>query len=293
MGQLRSANHYPLGAGALQWTCTEWLEENLGGDFLLLDCQPNIHDYIIEHIPGAVYFNPGLMRVPLNGIPGYYIDEDAVEENFERVGIERDRNIIVYTGTGACNGWGDGLEQTFVAYSLLRFGCQSVWVLDGGLDSWKHEGKELSAEYPEIEESDFEAEIQEDFFLTYEQFKEIKDNDDVMVLDARPPNWYQGESPWKKPGHIPGAHNVPWKSFMHEENTRLLKCDEDIRAILGEHDITEDKTIVCSCGTGREATNEFILFKYYLRFPNVKLYEGAYTEWLAMGEDSVTGPDPW
>ena len=289
---MRSAEEYPLGEGELRWTCTEWLEENLGGDFLVLDCQPNIHDYIIEHIPGALYFNPELMRVPENGLPGNYVDETAVKTNLSRVGIENDRNVVVYTGTGACKEWGDGLEQTFVAYSLLRFGCNSVWVLDGGLDAWKAEGRPLEQTYPEIEQSAFEPEVQKKFFLTYEQFKKVKDNDDVMVLDARPPNWYEGESPWRKPGHIPGAINVPWKKFMDEDNTRLLKSDDEIQAVLDEHGITADKHIICSCGTGREATNEFILFKYLLGFDCVTIYEGSYTEWLHHDEPSVTGPDP-
>lgn len=289
---MRSAEDYPLGEGELRWTCTEWLADNLDGDFLLLDTQPNIHDYIIEHIPGAVYFNPALLRVPCNGIPGYYIDEDAVEANFERAGIESDRDVIVYTGTGACKGWGDGLEQTFVAYALLRFGCSRVWLLDGGLDTWKHEGRPLEQTYPEIERSDFDVEVRKNFFLSYQQFKKVKDDENVIVLDARPPNWYEGESPWMKPGHIPGSVNFPWKNLMHPENARLLKGDDEIRSLVEQAGITEDHHIICSCGTGREATNEFLLFKYYLGHPCVSLYEGAYTEWLAMGEDSVTGPDP-
>ncbi|MGC9318020.1 MAG: sulfurtransferase [Armatimonadota bacterium] len=292
MSELRSAEHYPLGAGKVQWTCTDWLEENLGGDFLLLDCQPNIHDYIQEHIPGAVYFNPDLLRVPYLGVPGKYIPEDAVDELFERVGLRNDVPVVVYTGTGAFKGWGDGLEQTMVAYSLVRFGHQEVWLLDGGLDSWKHEGRELSQTYPDIRESDFDVEVQEDLFVTYEQFKEIKDNDDVIVLDARPASAYEGQGPWRKPGHIPGAVNVPWKSFMHPDNARLLRTDDEIRAILDEHGITEDNTVVCSCGTGREATNEFLLFTYYLQFPSVKIYEGSFTEWVHMDEPTVTGPDP-
>ena len=62
---MRSADQYPLGEGELRWTCTEWLAENLDGDFLLLDTQPNIHDYIKEHIPNARYMNEGLFRKKL------------------------------------------------------------------------------------------------------------------------------------------------------------------------------------------------------------------------------------
>ena len=36
---------------------------------------------------------------------------------------------------------------------------------------------------------------------------------------------------------------------------------------------TKDRDIICSCGTGREATNELLLFKYYLGYPSVRIYE--------------------
>jgi thiosulfate/3-mercaptopyruvate sulfurtransferase len=292
MGKARSADEYPLGEGKLKWTCTEWLEDNLDGDFVLLDCQPNIHDYIQEHIPGAVYFNPALLRVPKHGIPGNYIPEDAVEDLFERVGIDEDYPTIVYTGTGPFKGWGDGLEQTMIAYSLLRFGAEEVWLLDGGIDTWKHEGREMSQLFPECPGSSFDVEVQEDFYIEYEQFKAVKDDDDVILLDARPANVYEGQGPWRKPGHIPGAVNVPWKSFFHPDNTRLLKSDDEIQAILDEHGITEDHHVICSCGTGREATAEFTLFTWMLDFPNVSIYEGSFTQWCHYDEPTVTGPDP-
>jgi thiosulfate/3-mercaptopyruvate sulfurtransferase len=57
--------------------------------------------------------------------------------------------------------------------------------------------------------------------------------------------------------------------------------------------ITKDKLIICSCGTGREATNEFNLFKFYLQYPRVKLHEGGFLEWTSYPENpTVIGKDP-
>jgi thiosulfate/3-mercaptopyruvate sulfurtransferase len=51
--------------------------------------------------------------------------------------------------------------------------------------------------------------------------------------------------------------------------------------------------VVCSCGTGREATNEFLIFRYLLGYPRVRLYEGSFTDWISRpGNPTVTGPDP-
>ncbi len=273
---------------------TEWLEENLmNKEIQILDVQPNIHDYIQAHIPGAVYFNPDLLRVPFEGLPGQYVPVNVAKTLFERIGLEKDRPAIVYTGKGLFKGWGDGLEQTMIAYSLARFGHNNVKVLDGGLEKWISEGRRVSKEFPEVIGSTFKTSVRQEFFLGYNEFRKIKDREGVIVLDARPPDIYQGQGPWKKPGHIPGAVNLPWKSLMDDENPRLLKPMDEIGVILAENGVGRDKEIICTCGTGREATNEFLLLRFYLDYPRVRIYEGSFTEWSSHPEnETVTGPDP-
>lgn len=288
------AKQYPHGTGKVKWVSTAWLDEHLHDDDLqLLDVQPNVHDYIQEHIPGARYMNEGLLRVPKLGLPAQYVHVDVIERLFRRVGLMPDTPVVVYTGVGPFSGWGNGLEQTMMAYTLARFGHDNIYVLDGGIDKWKAEGRALTQKFPEVAESDFNGVVRAGYFVDYAQFKAIKDRDDVILLDARPSNVYEGRGPWSKAGHIPGAVNVPWKSFMDAENPRLLKPDDEIQSVIDEHGITRDKTVICSCGTGREATNEFILFKWYLGYPNVLIYEGSFTEWSSYPDNpTVTGPNP-
>jgi len=284
---------YPFGTGAVKLISTDWLAGHLDDGLLVIDCQPNVHDYIKEHIPGAVYMNEGLLRVPRHGLPAVYVESDAMQSVLRRVGVKADVPIAVYTGTGPVKQWGDGLEQVMVAYTLARFGHQSVHILDGGIDKWKAEGRDVVQEFPSVETGDISASVRDEYVVTYDAFRQMKDLDEVVLLDARPANVYEGQGPWIKPGHIPGAVNVPWKSFMHPDNPRLLRSDEQINKVLEQHGITREKTVICSCGTGREATNEFILFKWYLGFPNVKIYEGSFTEWSSYPENpTVTGKDP-
>lgn len=283
---------YPSGKGKVKWISTDWLKDHLD-EVVMVDTQPNVHDYITEHIPGAIYFSEGLLRVPQNGSPAAYGPIEAMQANFRRIGLYPDYPVVVYTGTGAFKKWGDGLEQTMVAYSLVRFGHNMVYILDGGLDKWKDEGNVLAKEFPQVEESDFAVSIHREYYVEYEEFKLMKDQDDVVVLDARPPDVYEGQGPWMKPGHIPGAVNVPWASLMNERNKRLLKPDSDITSIVEGKGATPDKTIICSCGTGREATNEFLLFRWYLQYPKVRIYEGSFTEWSSYPENpTVTGKNP-
>jgi thiosulfate/3-mercaptopyruvate sulfurtransferase len=284
---------YPSGEGKVKWISTDWLKEHLKDDLMILDIQPNVHDYILEHIPGAIYFNEGLLRIPLKGCPAVYASPEAIQTNLRRVGLHPDTPVVVYTGTGAFKGWGDGLEQTMVAYTLARFGHNKVHVLDGGLDKWKQEGKPLTKVFPRNQESDFTVEVRKEFYVEYEEFKKMKDDDNVVLLDARPSNVYEGQGPWIKPGHIPGAVNLPWASLMDDTNKRLLKPDAEITSIVEGKGAVPGKTIICSCGTGREASNEFILFKWYLQYPTVKIYEGSFTEWSSYPENpTVTGKNP-
>lgn len=288
------AKEYPYGQGIVKWVDPTWLSMHLlDNGLMILDVQPNVHDYIMQHIPGAVYMNEGLLRVPLGGLPAQYAPTRAIEANIRRVGLRPDVPVVVYTGKGAFLGWGNGLEQTMMAYTLARFGHNNVYVLDGGLERWIEEEGKVSQTFPEVTESEFEAEARHQYFLEYDAFKLIKDDDNVIVLDARPAHVYQGQGPWIKPGHIPGAINVPWKIFMTEDNPRRLKPDEEIQAIIDEHDITPEKTVICTCGTGREATCEFLLFKWYLGYPKVKIYEGSFTEWSSYPDNpTVVGENP-
>jgi thiosulfate/3-mercaptopyruvate sulfurtransferase len=277
--------NYPLGKGIVKLVSTEWLADNMAEPSLQkLDVQPNVHDYIQEHIPGAVYMNEGLLRVPRNGLPAQYVPEQAIQAVFGRLGLRPDVPVVVYSGVGPFKGWGDGLEQTMAAYSLARFGHRNVLVLDGGIDKWKEENKPLTKEFPRVEDSDFRTAVQRDYFVTMDEVKGTKDDNDTVLLDARPENIYSGQGPWMKAGHIPGAVNLPWKKLMGS-NPRLLKPLDEISQILEHVGATADKTIICSCGTGREATNELVLLKWYLGYPNVKIYEGSFTEWSSHPEN--------
>lgn len=284
---------YPSGDRKVKWVSTDWLKDHIDDRMTILDVQPNIHDYVAEHIPGAVFLDEGFLRAAKRGICGQFMCLKAVEPYFQRVGVQNDAPVLVYTGKGAVKGWGDGLEQTMMAYGLTRYGHGNVYILDGGLDKWKAEGKPLSQDFPKVETSKFRGEVQKDYFIPYEEFKATKDRDDVVLLDARPPAVYEGKGAWRKGGHIPGAVNLPWASLMTKENTRQLKPDAELRELVERAGATEDKMIICSCGTGREATNEFNLFKWYFGYPRVRLHEGAFTEWTAYPENpTVMGKNP-
>jgi thiosulfate/3-mercaptopyruvate sulfurtransferase len=284
----------PRGSGDLRWVSTEWLEEHLGNDLTVLDTQPDCHDYFLAHIPGSVELEEKTLRAPLRGLPAVILQPRLVASLFGRVGISNDKPVVIYTAKGGWRGWGDGLEQCMVAYVLLRMGHKKVYLLDGGMDKWIAEGRRTSQVFPRVKSVSFKPSLQEDFFLNMKRVKELKDKEGVILLDARPSNIYRGEAgPWIKLGHIPGAVNLPWASLMDEKNKALLKPLPEIKRLAEEAGATKDKMIICSCGTGREATNEFTIFRYLLGYPRVSIYEGSWTEWSSRPRNPVVkGSDP-
>ena len=229
------------GDGKVKWVSTDWLENNQDEEIMILDVQPDIHDYIKEHIPGAYYFNEWFLRQMVDNVPGMYIPQDAIQSIFRKQGIQKDMPTVVYTGKGAYSKQGDGWGQTMAAYSLARFGHDNIYLLDGGIDKWKEEGKELTKIFPRIKESKFEAVLREDYYVTYEEFKATKDKDDVVVLDARPFKYYAGPSMWSKPGHIPGAKSLQAATLMHQNNLQLLKPEDEIKSMVEE---TEEQHLI-------------------------------------------------
>jgi thiosulfate/3-mercaptopyruvate sulfurtransferase len=284
----------PFGKGKLKWVTTDWLEKNMD-DVFILDVQPNPHDYFMQHIPGAVYLSPNMERAPKEGMPAVYLESDQIAELFGRVGITNDTPVVVYTHRGDFKKWGDGLEQPFMAYTLLRFGAEDVYLLDGGLEKWINEGKPLSQEFPKVKPKKFKPKDRTDMMIDTHEVMDIKDNEDVILLDARPPNLYRGDdTPWIKDGHIPGAVNLPWADLMNPDNKRHLKDVEEIKKLAEEAGATPDKLIICSCGTGREATNEYTIFKHLLGYEKVRLYEGSFTQWSADPNNPVAkGDEPY
>ncbi|MFB3763905.1 MAG: sulfurtransferase [Methanotrichaceae archaeon] len=289
---------YPQGESIVKWISTEWLSQHLNDDdLMILDVQPNVHDYIMGHIQGAIYLNEGLLRSAWDRLPAAYVPPESIQPVFSRAGLEPNRPVVVYTGAGryskCTRGLGDGLEQTMMAYSLVRFGHNKVYILDGGLEKWKDEGRELTKVFPRCKASDFKVQLRKDYYIEYDEFKRIKDRKDVILFDARPAEIYEDGGLWIKNGHIPGALSLPWRSLMTKENPKLMKSDEELQQLTSKFDITPDKTLLIYCGTGREATNEFLYFKFYRGHDRVRIYEGSFTEWTAYPENStVTGGNP-
>ncbi len=281
----------------VSWISPEWLEAHRNDSGLvILDCRPDAHAYFTGHIPGSVHINEALLRMHVGRMPDRWIPPDLAQMLLSTLGISEDCPVVVYTDcreTGAVPSAGDGLEAAVVAYSLIRFGCRRILILDGGLGQWEAGGRPVARDYGETLPSAFTVRMPIDLFIGYEECARIKDNPDIILLDTRPAAWYKGAGPWSRPGHIPGAVSLPASSLLERDNATRLKPEAEIRAILADLGITPEKTIICSSGTGRSAALVFLVLKWYLGYPDVVMFEGGFTEWILDPENStVTGRMP-
>jgi thiosulfate/3-mercaptopyruvate sulfurtransferase len=274
------------------WVSSEWLEAHLDATpLVIVDCRQQTHAYFQDHIPGAIHLHEELLRMHIGKSPVQWISPVAAEVLFSTLGFEQDCPVVVYSESKpqspASSVTSDGLEQSLVAYSLLRFGCRRVLILDGGFSKWKGENRPLAQDPGVSLPSSFTVDMQIDFLAGYDNCITLKDEPDYILLDTRPASWYVGQGPWMKPGHIPGAVSLPATRLMDDKNSTLLKTEEEIRNILSLCGATPEKTIICSCGTGRSATAVFLILKFFLGYPDVLMYEGGFTEWSSYPDNPV------
>ena len=73
------------------------------------------------------------------------------------------------------------------------------------------------------------------------------------IIDARTPNFYSGETPGRnqRPGHIPGAANVPYLSLVDEPASEAVETLQQQFRAAG---VKAGDRVVSYCHIGQQAT---------------------------------------
>jgi thiosulfate/3-mercaptopyruvate sulfurtransferase len=276
----------------VKWVSTDWLQGQLDA-LKLIDCQPNVHDYILGHIPGAIYLSEESLRLSRGGLPHVWLDDTMASSVLSTVGVDLERPIVVYGRALPGMPLGDGVPPLMVAYSLIRYGHEEVYVLQGGFDDWRQQEREVETRYPVIKRSRFVARTRNDLSVDYEEFRIIKERPYVAHIDSRAADQYAGSSFWPKRGHIPGALNIPWSEAFEVGNLCKLRDPNHMMGILERLDVTREKEVICHCGSGRKAAAQLCVLKWALGYPKVRLFEGSFTEWCSHQDNpTVIGQNP-
>jgi thiosulfate/3-mercaptopyruvate sulfurtransferase len=80
-------------------------------------------------------------------------------------------------------------------------------------------------------------------------------------------------------GHIPTAKSVPWARAIDPEDGSFLSADQ-LRSIYeGEAGLNQLDDVVTYCRIGERSSHTWFVLKYLLGYPNVRNYDGSWTEW--------------
>ncbi|MCK9552094.1 rhodanese-like domain-containing protein, partial [Aquamicrobium sp.] len=141
----------------------EWLQQRLGEPGLtVIDASWYLPDqkrdaraeYEAAHIPGAVFFDHDAVSDPNSDLPHTLSSPQHFARFVGTLGISADDTIVIYDGPGffsAPRAW----------WMFRIMGVYQVYVLDGGFDNWKAEGRPVTSEVTRIAPCIFHAEFDE------------------------------------------------------------------------------------------------------------------------------------
>ena len=265
---------------------TQWVEEHLDDNqvrIVEVDYDPK-SNYNLGHIPTSILID---WRKDVNDP----ITRDILNiHNFQTLlqinGINNNTTVILY---GDFNNW----FAAFAFWVFKYYRYNDVRLLDGGRKKWLEEDRPISKEvvnYPKGNyQLDEKIEPNDDIRAFLSQVKNAlvsRRNFQLSLVDVRSEAEYRGEitAPPEYPtegaqrgGHIPGAKNVPWAQVIKDDGT--FKTVEEIRKLYEEQKITKDKDIITYCRIGERSSHTWFVLKYLLGYPNVKNYDGSWTEW--------------
>jgi thiosulfate/3-mercaptopyruvate sulfurtransferase len=255
----------------------DWAEENLntpGVVFVEVDEDTSAYDG--GHIAGAVKLD---WKADLQDqVRRDFVNKEQFEALLSARGISNDDTVILYGGN---NNW-------FAAYAYWYFtlyGHNDVKLLDGGRKKWELDGRELSKDTVSRPATTYKAKEQD---LSIRAFRDevISSIGSKNFLDIRSPDEFSGkllapahlpQEQSQRPGHIPGARNVPWSKTANEDGT--FKSDAEIKALYDEVGLDLSQDTIAYCRIGERSSHSWFAIHELLGHSNIKNYDGSWTEY--------------
>lgn len=260
---------------------TDWVAAHLNDPAIrIIESNEDPLLYPSGHIPGAVQVD---WTSDLNDqLRRDYLDKDAFAALMSRIGATPETTVVFY---GDKNNW----WACYAFWVFQLFGHTNAKIMDGGRLKWVNEGRETTREVPTFTPSQYPAPDRDDA-----QIRAFRDevlthsNARKPLVDVRSVDEYTGkklhmpEYPQEgalRGGHIPGAKNVPWAKAVNTEDGTFKPVDQ-LKAIYeGEQGLKADDEIIAYCRIGERSSHTWFVLKYLLGYPNVRNYDGSWTEW--------------
>ena len=209
------------------------------------------------------------------------ISKDQFEELMSRNGITPDSEVVLY---GDFNNW----FAAFVFWIFKYYGHEKIKIMNGGRKKWELEKRPYTKDEPQVRGTKYVSQPPNEGLRAYLfDVKRTLDRKDTVLVDVRSPKEFSGEitAPPEYPmehaqrgGHIPRANNIPWATAVNDTDG-TFKSVEELRKIYESKGVTPDKDVICYCRIGERSSHTWFVLKYLLGFPQVRNYDGSWTEW--------------
>ena len=258
---------------------TQWVADHLNDPKVkIVEVDVDTTGYDSGHVKGAIGLDwrKDLQARPIRDL----LPKDEFETLLSSKGIGNDDTIVVY---GDNNNW----FAAWFLWNLKYYGHKDARLMNGGRKKWQDEGRELGTVAPAIKPTSYKAgQPVKSIRALRDQVLAELGKAGVALVDVRSPKEFSGEllAPENLPqegaqrgGHIPGAANIPWAQAVREDGT--FKSADELRGLYESKGITPDKAVIAYCRIGERSSHTWFVLQYLLGYPNVRNYDGSWTEW--------------
>lgn len=254
--------------------CTTYLEPAPAGSNIPYIVVSGRQTFEAGHIPGANFLDLQAEFSDARTELRFMMPPTAqLEAAFGRHGISASSRVVLYS-------IGTAMWATRFWWMLRSLGFEGAAVLDGGIDKWTAEGRDietgLAGGYPP---ATFPARPKDGLFIDKHDVLAATTESDTVIVNALGPQFYKGLEPsrYGRPGRIPGSVSVPAASLIDAKHKTFVPLEE-AEATFAAQGITKDKRVIAYCGGGISATID--LFQLHrLGYDNLTLYDGSMGEW--------------
>lgn len=260
---------------------TEWVAGHVNDPGVrLIESNEDTLLYASGHVPGAVHVD---WTADLNDqIKRDYITRVGFEALMSRIGVTPDTTCVLY---GDKNNW----WACYALWVFHLFGHTNAKVMDGGRLKWQKENRDVTRDVPSYAPTTYDASDRND--KTDRAFR-----DEVLrhvetrgqLVDVRSPDEYSGarlhmpDYPNEgalRGGHIPGAKSIPWAKAINPDDGTFKTAAELTKIYVEDQGLRSDAEVIAYCRIGERSSHTWFGLKYLLGFPNVRNYDGSWTEW--------------
>jgi thiosulfate/3-mercaptopyruvate sulfurtransferase len=277
------AQHQAATASREPWLVTSaWLHEHLADpDLVVLQIAATRREYRLGHVPGARFlWAQSYAPSTPDGSYDLMTLEQAAALAAE-LGLRPDsRIVIVYSGLQ--------VQQTARALlTLEQYGLgRRSSILNGGFDVWKAEGRPVSTETPQFAAGTARPTGGGRLIADAAYVQARLNQPAAAIVDAREARFYKGEGGGQpRPGHIPGAVNVPYVSLL--DGSRV-KDEAALREIFTAAGVKPGTEVVSYCHIGQQASLVWLAAR--ILGHEARLYDGSFEDWSGRDDLPVVNP---